>query len=231
MLGFGVLAAIHHARRTSVGQFIDISMVDAVLAVCERTVWQHCIQGLTPGPEGNHHPFLCPFGMFAAADGHVTIAAHQDAFFQILCRATDAPQLLADPGFASRVARTDNRERLIEELDRHLCRFTKRELGRRLAGRIPFGPVMNIAEIVDDPHFAARQMIVEVEQPGAASVKVAGVPIKMTATPGGVRRRSPLLGEDTRARLRDIGLSDREIQDLIDRRIALATDLTEADAE
>ena len=229
MLGFGVLAAVHHARRTGVGQFVDVSMVDAILAVCERTVWQHCIQGVTPGPEGSHHPFLCPFGMFAAADGHVTIAAHQDAFFRVLCQATDAPQLLSDPRFASSIARTDNREQLIEALDGHLCRFTKRELGERLAGRIPFGPVMNIAEIVDDPHFAARQMIVDVEQPGAGSVKVAGVPIKMTATPGGVRRRSPLLGEDTRARLREIGLSDREIQDLVDRRVALAADRGEGE--
>ena len=228
MLGFGVLAAVHHARRTGVGQFVDVSMVDAILAVCERTVWQHDIQGLTPGPEGNHHPFLCPFGIFAAADGHITIAAHQDEFFQILCQATDALELLADPRFGSRVSRTDNRELLIAELDRHLCRFTKRELSDRLAGRIPFGPVMNIAEIVADPHFAARDMIVDVEQPGASPVKVAGVPIKMTATPGGVRRRSPLLGEDTRARLRELGLSAGEIQDLIDRRVAIAADSREA---
>jgi len=78
MLGFGVLAAIHHARRTGQGQFVDVSMVDAVLAVCERMVWQHSVQGLRPGPEGNHHPFLCPFGMFSASDGFVTIAAQQD---------------------------------------------------------------------------------------------------------------------------------------------------------
>jgi crotonobetainyl-CoA:carnitine CoA-transferase CaiB-like acyl-CoA transferase len=228
MLGFGVLAAVHHARRTGVGQFVDVSMVDAVLAVCERTVWQHCVEGLTPGPEGNHHPFLCPFGLFAAADGHVTIAAHQDGFFAILCNAIEAPELMADPRFASRIARTDNRQDLIRELDRRLARFSKRALGDRLAGRIPFGPVMNIAEILTDPHFAARDMIVDVEQPGAATVKVAGVPIKMTTTPGGVRRRSPLLGEDTRARLREVGLSDEEIGDLIERRVAIAADAGEA---
>jgi crotonobetainyl-CoA:carnitine CoA-transferase CaiB-like acyl-CoA transferase len=228
MLGFGVLAAVHHARRTGVGQFVDVAMVDAILAVCERTVWQHCVQELTPGPEGNHHPFLCPFGLFAAADGHITIAAHQDEFFRILCRAIEAPEIVADARFNSRVARTANRGDLIRELDRHLCRFTKRELADRLAGRIPFGPVMNIADILADPHFAARNMIVDVEQPGASTVKVAGVPIKMTATPGAVRRRSPLLGEDTRARLREIGLTDEEIQDLIDRRVAIAADAGEA---
>lgn len=228
MLGFGVLAAVHHARRTGIGQFVDVSMVDAILAVCERTVWQHCVQGLTPAPEGNHHPFLCPFGLFAAADGHVTIAAHQDGFFQVLCRAIEAPELLSDARFASGAKRTENRRQLIEELDRRLGRFCKRELTDRLAGKLPFGPVMNIAEIMTDPHFAARDMIVDVDQPDASTVKVAGVPIKMTATPGGVHRRGPLLGEDTRARLSELGLSDDEIQDLIDRRVAIAAAAVEA---
>jgi crotonobetainyl-CoA:carnitine CoA-transferase CaiB-like acyl-CoA transferase len=218
MLGFGVLAAIHHARRTGVGQFVDVSMVDAVLAVCERMVWQRSVQGVVPGPEGNHHPFLCPFGIFPAADGHVAVAAQQDQFFKVLCQAVDAPELAADPRFADREARTDNRRALIEELSAQMRRFTKAELTSRLGGRIPFGPVMNIAEIETDPHFAAREMIVEVEQPGSDPIRVAGVPIKMSVTPGGVRRRSPLLGEDTRQVLRDAGLGEDEIELIAQRR-------------
>jgi crotonobetainyl-CoA:carnitine CoA-transferase CaiB-like acyl-CoA transferase len=222
MLGFGVLAAVHHARRTGVGQFVDVSMVDAVLAVCERMVWQHSVQGLRPGPEGNHHPFLCPFGMFPASDGFVTIAAQQDDFFSVLVAGIDAPELLTDPNFKDREARTRNRHRLINELNRRTSRFTKGQLIERLAGKIPFGPVMDIAEIMVDPHFAAREMIVDVEQPGAAPIQIAGVPIKMTETPGGVMRRSPLLGEDTAASLAALGLSREEIQDLADRRIIIA---------
>ena len=218
MLGFGVLAAIHHARRTGVGQFVDVSMVDAVLAVCERMVWQRSVQGVVPGPEGNHHPFLCPFGIFPAADGHVAVAAQQDQFFKVLCQAVDAPELSADPRFADREARTENRRALIEELSAQMRRFTKAELTSRLGGRIPFGPVMNIAEIETDPHFAAREMIIEVEQPGSNPIRVAGVPIKMSVTPGGVRRRSPLLGEDTRQVLRDAGLGEDEIELIAQRR-------------
>jgi crotonobetainyl-CoA:carnitine CoA-transferase CaiB-like acyl-CoA transferase len=222
MLGFGVLAAIHHARRTGVGQFVDVSMVDAVLAICERMVWQHSVQGLRPGPEGNHHPFLCPFGMFAARDGFVTIAAHQDEFFAVLAASIDAPELLDDPQFNTRIGRTENRHLLIAELNDRTGRFSKAQLIERLAGKIPFGPVMDIAEIMADPHFAIREMIVDVEQPGGAPIQVAGVPIKMTETPGGVMRRSPFLGEDTRARLRELGLSEEEVQSLIDRRIVIA---------
>ena len=71
-------------------------------------------------------------------------------------------------------------------------------------------------------HFTAREMIVEVEQPGSTPIRIAGTPIKMTRTPGGVRRRSPILGEDTRAQLKHAGLSDAEIQTLIESRAALA---------
>jgi len=222
MLAFGVLAAIHHARRTGEGQFVDVSMVDAVLAVCERTVWQHSIQALTPGPEGNHHPFLCPFGMFPAADGFITVAAQQDGFFRILCDAVGAGALLDDHRFATASKRSQNRRALIESLSAFTGRLTKQELIDRLGGRIPFGPVMNIAEIERDPHFAAREMIVEVEQPGGAPIRLAGVPIKMTRTPGGVHARAPLIGEHTRAQLERAGLTAAEIQSLIDSRAAAA---------
>jgi len=213
MLAFGVLAAVHHARRTGEGQFIDVSMVDAMLAVCERTVWQRSVQGLTPGPEGNHHPFLCPFGIFPAVDGFITVAAQQQMFFEVLCVAIEAEALLADPRFTTSDDRTANRTALIETLGVHTRRHTKAELMARLGGRIPFGPVMNIAEIEADAHFAAREMIVEVEQPGSASpIRVAGVPIKMSRTPGGVRRRSPLLGEHTHTELEHAGLSPAQIE-------------------
>jgi crotonobetainyl-CoA:carnitine CoA-transferase CaiB-like acyl-CoA transferase len=220
MLAFGVLAAVHHARRTGEGQFVDISMVDSILAICERMVWQHSVQQLTPGPEGNHHPFLCPFGLFPAADGFISVAAQQDAFFGVLCEQLQAEGLAADERFKSVALRTANRHTLIVELSVYTSRFTKAELMKRLGGRIPFGPVMNIADIEADPHFAIREMVVELEQPGGPPIRVAGVPIKMTRTPGGVHRRSPYLGEDTRARLREAGLSEAEIEALITSRAA-----------
>lgn len=222
MLAFGVLAAVHSARRTGIGQFVDVSMADAVLAVCERMVYQHTIQGLTPGPEGNHHPFIVPFGMFPAADGFVTIAAQQQSFFEIMCDAIGAADILVDPRFKDRDRRNEHRHELIRTIGERTQCFTKAELMERLGGRIPFGPVMNVEEIVSDPHFAAREMIVSVEQPGASPVRVAGVPIKMTQTPGMVSRRAPLLGEDTVVQLRKAGLDDAEIHLLIERRAAIA---------
>lgn len=211
MLGFGVLAAIHHARRTGEGQFVDVAMTDAVLAVCERMIWQHSVQDLVPGPEGNHHPFLCPFGMFPANDGFITVAAQQDAFFSILCNQLDASHLLEDARYAQREGRIANRLALIDDLSACTRRFTKAQLLERLGGKIPFGPVLNIAEVLQNEHFAARDMLVEVENPGTSPITIAGVPIKMTVTPGRVDRRAPLLGEHTREVLKAAGLSDAEI--------------------
>lgn len=222
LLAFGVLAAIHNARRTGQGQFIDVAMVDSVLALCERTVYQYSIQGITPKPEGNAHPFLVPFGLYPAADGFITLAAHGDAFFVALCKALGAEEILADPRYGNVETRVAHRNELIAALSLHTARFTKAELAQRLGGVIPFGLVMNVADIIQDPHFAARDMIACVGQPGGEPIKVAGVPIKMTGTPGGVFRRAPLLGEDTLRQLRIAGLSDSEIQHLIETRAAAA---------
>ena len=211
MLAFGVLAAVHRARQTGSGQFVDVAMADAILAITERTIWQYSCHGTVPGPEGNHHPIFCPFGIFPASDGFVTVAAQQDGFFTILCGAIGADDLATDARFGSAAARADHRVELIEALSAYTMRLTRAELSTRLGGRLPFGPVMNIADIAADPHFAARKMLADVEQPGSAPLRVAGVPIKMTETPGGVITRSPLLGEHTELRLRDAGLSDSEI--------------------
>lgn len=216
MLAFGVLSAIHNARRTGEGQFVDVSMVDSVFAVCERMVYQHSIQKKVPGPEGNHHPFISPFGMFKAADGHITIAAQQDSFFETLCKELSAEHLLQDERFETTRKRGENKLELIAEIEELTSKFTKDELMEKLGGKIPYGPVFSIADIVSDPHFKAREMLVDLEQPGSdATTRVAGVPIKMSKTPGKVVRRGPYLGEDTARVLLDSGYAQAEVDVLV----------------
>lgn len=215
MLAFGVLAAVHHARRTGRGQFVDVAMADAVLALCERIVWQHSVDGRISEAEGNHHPFFCPFGIFPAADGFVSLAADSDRFFAPLCRALAVERLAEDPRFNSAELRSRNRLVLIPLLESATAGFLKHELTRRLGGLVPYGPVMNMADIARNPHFAARDMLATVPVPGSGPLQVAGVPVKLSGTPGGVRRRGPLLGEHTRACLGEIGMSLDEIDRLV----------------
>ena len=215
-MAFGILAAVHHARNSGQGQFVDVSMVDGVLSVSERMVYQHFIGGKTPAPEGNHHPFLVPFGMFPTKDGYVTIAAPQDNFYHILCTALDAPELVEDDEKIKIGWRVANRHDVIEAIGAVTAKFTKAEIKKRIGGKVPMGNVMDMADIAEDPYFAARDMLPEIEVPGSShKAPVAGTPIKMTETPGGVHMRGPYIGEHTRHVLRESGFSESEIEDLL----------------
>jgi len=194
-LAFGIVSAVFRARETGEGQFVDVSMVDSVLAVCERIVHQHSYQGLNPGPQGNHHPFMVPFGMFPAKDGWISVGAPKDEMFVFLCAAIGCHEVADEARFGDHHLRAKNRDELIEILSVQTAKFTKAELEEKLGGKIPYGPVLQVEEIFSNPHFEAREMLVEIEQPGDTPRKVAGVPVKMTGTPGGIKKRAPFKGE------------------------------------
>ncbi|GLC92611.1 CoA transferase [Cupriavidus sp. TA19] len=217
MLCIGILAAVHRARDTGEGQFVDVAMTDAVLAMCERIVYQTSYTGTVPAPEGNRHPLLCPFGLFRARDGHVSIACATDAFWEALAIAIGRPEMGRDEAFATNAARVRNAQQVIDAIEAFTSVRTKEEIGRCLGGKVPFGPVYTSAEIFEDEHYRVRGMLVDVEQPGSAQpVKIAGVPIKLSRTPGAVRRRAPLLGEHTDEILLAAGYGQDEIRHLRD---------------
>ncbi len=209
---FGIVSAILRAHKTGKGQFVDVGMVDAILAVCERIMHQHSYAQTLPVPEGNHHPLLSPFGMFPAKDGFVTIAAHADTHFPILCRLIGRPEMATDPRFVTVQDRRANQETIIAAISDFTRRRTKQELLAYFGGKVPFSPVYNVRDIVADPHFKAREMLPWVPHPGLDhEVQIAGVAVKMTETPGKVRHRAPLLGEHTDEYLESIGCSPGEI--------------------
>ena len=163
-------------------------------------------------PEGNHHPLLCPFGMFPAKDGFVTIAAHADTHFPILCRLIDKPEMATDPRFITVQDRRANQDVIIAAVSDFTRQRTKQELLTYFGGKVPFSPVYNVRDIVADPHFKARDMLPWVPHPGLDhEVQIAGVAVKMTETPGKVRHRAPLLGEHTDDYLKIIGLGVGDI--------------------
>jgi crotonobetainyl-CoA:carnitine CoA-transferase CaiB-like acyl-CoA transferase len=210
--GFGILAALRHAEATGIGQYVDVAMTDSVLALCERIIYTRSALGKTPRPEGNHHPMLCPFGIFPALDGWVTLACHATPFWQKLCEALDLPALAEEPRFATQQDRGTHRRELIPLLEARTAELSKAELTRRLGGVVPFGPVLDAAEIMADPHYAKRQMVVAVDYPELGrALEIAGVPVRMTETPGGIHARAPRLGEHTAAVLAEAGFTPAEI--------------------
>jgi len=118
----------------------------------------------------------------------------------------------ADPRFATREARHAHQDAVYAEVTAFTERHTRRELMEILGGQVPFGPVFDVSDIAADPHFRARDMVVPLDHPGTSGKRaVAGVPIRLSETPGGVRRRAPLLGEDTDKVLTALGLSPAAI--------------------
>lgn len=212
LAAFGILAAYHHATRTGQGQFVDVAMYDGIVSLCERAVYQYSYTGSSPVPEGNQHPILCPFGVFEARDGQVTIGCPRDTFWMELVTIIGRPELGADPRFATNNQRLAHRAETVEIIESWTRARTKAEIAEALGVRVPFGPVNTAADIYADPHMKARAMLVEVEHPGSARpVTIASTPVRMTLTQGGVTRRAPLTGEHTDAILRLAGVSEEAI--------------------
>lgn len=210
---FGILAALHRARATGRGQFVDVAMVDGVLAACERPVFQYSYDGNAPGPEGNSHPLLCPYGLFPAKDGWVAIGCPHDEFWRLLVRTIGQPELAEDPRYTLTRDRLDRRAEVEGLVTAWTSVRTKAEITEVLGSKIPFGPVRGIDEVFADPHTEARGMLAEVELPGVTdrTFQVANTAVKLSETPGGVRSRAPMTGEHTADVLAEFGFDSAEI--------------------
>lgn len=214
-LAFGIAAACWRAQRTGRGQFVDVAMTDAVLALCERIVFQYSVTGVAPGPEGNGHPLLCPFGLFPASDGWVSLGVPNDRFWVPLAKKMGRPELAGESSFRSNEYRVSRRAEVEATVADWTRQHTRAELTTLLGGEIPFAPVYSAADVFADPHYRARQMLVETEFPGAANPLVlAGTPVKMTETPGAIRKRAPLVGEHSAQVLSQFGFDAAEVASL-----------------
>lgn len=224
LAAFGTMIALWHARLTGEGQYVDVAMADGVLALSELIVSRYSYIGESPQPIGNSLPGMAPFGTLRAKDGLIVIAASHDPQFRELAVRIGMPELVSDSRFGTEGARWANREALTGILEGFTRTRTKAELRELFGGHVPFGPIYTAAEIFSDPHFATRNMLPRVPHPGTAELTaVPGVPVKLSVTPGAVRHRAPLIGEHTAELLLEIGLSDRDIEDLSNRSIVRRT--------
>ncbi len=196
LLALGVVSAIHHARRTGEGQFMDVAMYDAVAFLSETVIANYGFEQKNLGPRGEHHPNLCPFGLFPARDGAVSIAAPGAGHWQALCQAMGREDLVDDERTRNTYVRHRHQDMVLEVISDWTSRYTKAEVVEKLGGRVPCGPVNRAEDIFADPHARARGMITEFELPGDnGTAAIVANPIKYTATPTGFHRRAPTLGE------------------------------------
>ena len=207
----GVLAALFHAQRTGEGQFVDVAMVDSIMALAEMGVMRYSYLGRpdTP-PSGNRNDFAVPFDVFETKDGSMAIAAPTDHHWKELAEAMGHPEWALDEDKATIRARVLNREPLDKATTEWAQERTNQEILDLIGGKVPCGPVNLPGDLFSDEHIRARQMLVAVDQPSGRPIVQVASPIKMTSTPTGIHRRAPRLGEHT-----DEVLS--EINDLRDR--------------
>lgn len=207
LMALGVISAVHAARVSGQGQFLDVGMYDALLSLCELIVWNYSYEKKVVTPRGSGHPMLCPFDVFPAKDGAISIAAPGANHWEALCEAMGRKDLIDDERTDNVLRRAKNRAFTIETISEWTRTHTRREIVEQLGGKVPVGPVQTSADIFEDPHVEARNMLPEVDLPGENDpVQLPGTPIHFTGTPAGIHRRPPKLGEHSDEIFRELGV-------------------------
>lgn len=196
MCAVGLLGALHHARRTGEGQFVDVAMSDAVMALCESVTWRYSYTGEVQAPRGTEHPSLSPFNIYPTADGLCAIASLTHPQWAYMCDLLERPDLVDDERTRTSRRRSDNRDFVNALMEEWTRAHTTAEIVEKLGGRVPVGPVNNGPDLFASEHVKAREMLVAVEHPGSERPAVLpNTPLRFSATEGGIYRRPPKLDE------------------------------------
>jgi crotonobetainyl-CoA:carnitine CoA-transferase CaiB-like acyl-CoA transferase len=214
----GITLALLARERTGRGQQVDISLLDSVATLLTYQAGIYFASGTPPPRLGNRHPTIAPYEVFTASDGDFVLAVANDDLWERFCQVAD---IEPDDRFATnpqRVLRYDELRPLVAE---RLGRRTRQDwLARLGAAGVPCGLVRDLGELFADPQVGAREMIAEIDHRTIGQLRMLGVPIKLSDTPGSVRTAPPTLGEHTDAVLRnDLGLTPEAISRLREQRV------------
>ncbi len=218
----GVIGALMSILNVKVnggaGQVVDVSLVESVFNVMESLVPEYDLLGEIRTRTGGALPGITPSNTYPTQDGgYVVIAGNSDPIFRRLMKAIGRPDLAEDPRMRSNDGRSQHAAMLDGVIgDWSKARSVDDALAALDAADVPAGRIYSVADIVADPHYQARDMILEAELPGGTPVKMPGIVPKLSGTPGAVRWQGPALGAHTDAVLADLGLDATAIQTLRD---------------
>ena len=200
-----ILSAVHARERTGRGQRIDTSLFEGALAL---SIWETAElwgTGQVPQPLGSAHRLTAPYQALRTSDGHITVGANNQKLWAKLCEAIGRPELVEE--FPTNDDRMARRPQLVAELEAALAaRTTDAWVAALIEAGVPCGPIHDYRQVFEDPHTQAREMEVHVD-----GMRTLGIPVKMSDTPGAIRRAAPQVGEHTAEVLREAGFSDEEI--------------------
>lgn len=217
---YGVLTAYIAREETGEGQYVDTSLFEGALAL---SIWETAelwSTGRIPQPFGSAHRLTAPYQALATSDGYINVGANNQRLWSRLCNALGREELIEDQRFATNPDRMDNRAELVEELEKSTKeKSTDEWIDILFEAGFPAGPIYNYEQVFEDPHTLAREMMVEMDHPVEGKVKGLGIPVKLSGTPGEIRRAAPLLGEHTDDTLKQLGYSEERIADLRERKV------------
>ncbi|MBI3329000.1 MAG: CoA transferase [Nitrospinae bacterium] len=195
---FGIMNALRVKEKTGRGQYVDVSMLEGQLGLLQGTIGAYLADGIVPEPMGTAYKALLPYQTFRTKTRDLALAVGSDRLWRLFCPIMGIEGMMDDPRFATNAARVKNRVELIAKLQEIFLTKTYEEWEQLLLKRgIPVGAINTIDQVVNHPQVKAREMIVEREHPVAGKIKIVGVPVKLSETPGSVREPAPLLGQHT----------------------------------
>src|SRR5437867_1664155 len=213
MLGKSITAALFAREKLGVGQRIDTSLLEAEVASLINAGSNYLVGGQVPGRWGNAHPTIVPYQSFQTADSYLVIGVASEGIWRRFCQAIGKTEIADDTRFAKNANRVENRAVLIAMLT-EMFRSRDNETWLKIlnAAEVPCAPIQTIDQVFAAPQVGHRDMLVEVEHPTAGSVRMAGIPVKFSATPASVRLPPPLLGQHTNEVLSSwLGINNDEI--------------------
>jgi formyl-CoA transferase/CoA:oxalate CoA-transferase len=226
-----ILAALRRRDSDPEAQHIDISLLDGIMAMEGYLSQMALLTGHSPAQTGSDHHNVAPYGRYRAKDGYLVLAILVGAFWRRLCDAIERPDLFDDPRFATNTARRDNRAELRVILDEILSQRPRAEWEAIFtAGDVPHGPVLDVAEALQQPQIRARGLLRTMAHPTEGDVTVVGPPLKINGKSTiDTVQPAPLFGEHTRWVAEEIlGMDPADVEDLIGRGVIQAPPSSEA---
>lgn len=195
----GALAALHHREKTGKGQMIDATIYESVLSVMEALVPEYQFECYTRERSGSILPNIAPSNIYQGSDGMVIVAANQDTVFARLCAAIGRPELKDHPDYKTHVARGRNQQQLDDLIQAWASSRPIDEIERiMIENGVPVGKVYRAADMLNDPHYAARESLTEVPSQRWPGIRQQNVFPKLSVTPGRIRWAGPeAIGQHT----------------------------------